>query len=137
VIDGEIDQEIASIESNSGDALDLIAGSGRKSSKGDRVCWHLRALGGPDAENDEYVAQIQQALRDDFPEMTLTWAGLGSFELWEDALPNRNWLSQRLDQLRKFCGKTDACPEGWSYEPTDRPTGWIPQAWADDEEGRE
>lgn len=137
MIGGEIDQEIASIEKNSSEALSLIAKSGRKLSKTDRVCWHLRPLGNPDEEDDEYFDRIQQALSDDFPEMTLTWAGLGSFELWEVALPERNWLHERLGQLREFCGKTDTCPEGWSYEPTDRLTSWIPQAWADDEEGRD
>jgi len=134
VTGSEIDQEIASIENNSGEALALISESGRKPSKGDRVCWHLRPLGGLGAQNDEYVARILQALNDDLPEMTLTWAGLGSFELWEETLPEGNWLDERLGQLREFCGKTATCPEGWSYEPTDRQNGWIPQAWAENEE---
>ena len=131
----ELDQEIMLIRSHSSDALAAISASGREPSDADRVCWHCRSLDEvDDGQSAEYYDQIEALIPTQFGQIEMEPMVLGSFELWEKAFPTPDWLEQRLMQFRTFGRETGTCPEGWSYEPSDRPKGWIPQAWADDNE---
>ena len=131
----QIAQELASIERSSVKAFDAIVQSGRRPSEADRVCWHGRSLiPVSDEEGDEFYDLIERTLPECLPPMDLECISFGAFELWEHAFPTTSWLAERLDQFQAFGERTGSCPEGWSYEPTDRSKGFIPQAWADDKE---
>jgi hypothetical protein len=132
----EITQELASIERNSTATLEALRESGRSTTEADLTCWHCRSLNlVSDDESAEFYDQIERALPTYLPTMALTRIAFGFFELWERALPTTSWLTERLEQFQVFAEQTGSCPEGWSYEPTDRSPGYILQAWADREDG--
>lgn len=131
----EFTRELASIERNSTAKLEALRESGRSSTEADHICWHCRSLNlVSDDASAEFYDEIERTLPKYLPPMELTRIAFGSFELWEHAFPTTSWLAERLKQFRAFAERTGSCPEGWSYEPTDRTLGYIPQAWADDEE---
>lgn len=134
----EITQELGSIRRNSAEALEALEAlsqSGLHPTEADRVCWHCRSLAPVSEEEiDEYYDLIERALPQFLPPMELTNIAFGSYELWERAFPTMEWLTERLGQFQAFAEHTGSCPEGWSYEPTNRTPGNIPQAWADEEE---
>ena len=131
----ELDQESMLIRSNSSDALAAISASGREPSDADRVCWHFRSLDEvADGQSAEFYDHVEALLPKQIAQIEMERMVFGSFELWEKSFPTADWLKQRLAQFRTFGVETGTCPEGWSYEPSDRQKGWIPQAWADDNE---
>jgi hypothetical protein len=131
----EITQELGSIRRNSAEALEALTQASKHSTEAERVCWHCRSLS-PVSEEESagYYDLIGRSLPQFLPPMELTSIAFGSYELWEKAFPTMSWLTERLEQFQAFAEHTGSCPEGWSYEPTDRSAGNIPQAWADEEE---
>ncbi|WP_338244742.1 hypothetical protein [Aurantiacibacter hainanensis] len=97
----------------------------------DRFCWRLEAENSLDDPFDKtFYDPVKRAFgRVIEPPSELVTVSYGSFEVWDHASPNLEWLKKRASELDAIGSEVGAFLDGWSYEPIGYPAKDIPQVY--------